>query len=118
MMAKLNIKKELAKLPKYALINLICDIAMMQYPSTYQRASVIYQVLSNYAYKQTLKNDDKPLTITRLVAGTKLSEEFMRVSDLDVSEIEKQLIAAYFQADKKREAEREKVMAEVFKWKP
>jgi hypothetical protein len=116
-MAKLNIKKELAKLPKDELINLICDIAMMQYPSTHQRASVIYQVLSNYAYQQTRKNDDKPLTVARLVAGTKLSEEMMRVSDLDVGEIEKQLIDLYFQADKKREAARERVMAEVFKWK-
>jgi len=76
----MNIQKELAKLPKGELINLICDIA-------------------------------------RLVAGTKLSEEMMRVSDLDVKEIEKQLIALYYQADKKREVAREKVMAEVFKWK-
>lgn len=99
----LDLKKELSKLPKPDLIDLLCGLAMASYLSSYRRADVVKDALTDHALKQSEKNK----------ANWSLWEEYERLQALDVTEVETQLINFYNLADSERERKERATFAAV-----
>ncbi len=111
-MSKLDIKKELAKLPKKELIDLLCSVSIGRFYNTYTVAAIVHKSLSEYAYNRYLEIDKQFPKISLSTIG-KASSEHIRVSDLDTREIENQLVALFNEAARKRDQQDEAYRARV-----
>jgi len=102
-MKKLDLKKELAQLPKADLIELLCGLAMASFKSSYSRADVVKDALTDYAFKRSKEN----------AGNWALWEEYERLQAIDVKDIEAQLVAFYTTAENKRDQRERATLAEI-----
>lgn len=105
---KLNIKKELLKLSKERLVELIISLPIGS--NGYETASIIHQALRDYAnlaFEDYHRKTENNVSLSTLKKQMALTDELMRVGDLDTDEIKNQLITLFREASKKRDEQRQ-----------
>jgi len=93
-----DIKKELNKLSKEQLLELVCNwmmCGMMQR----NRAYIIWKVIAQAAYDKACNFENKPFTSTGYQKQSRLWDECNRIQGFDVAEIERQLVEMYLIAE-------------------